>query len=47
LTFLLTIEGMVAAAFVFGLVLGFLLPSRWKLIGGGLPSLQRLSPLFA
>jgi uncharacterized membrane protein YfcA len=36
LTFLLTIEGMVAAAFVFGLVLGFLLPSRWKLIGGGL-----------
>jgi hypothetical protein len=36
LTFLLSIEGMVTAAFVVGLVLGFLLPSQWKLIGGGL-----------
>jgi hypothetical protein len=36
LTFLLSIEGLLTAAFVVGLVLGFLLPSRWKLIGGGL-----------
>jgi len=36
LSFLLTIEGMIAAAFVLGLILGFLLPSRWKSIGWGL-----------
>jgi hypothetical protein len=36
LTFLLSIEGMITAAFVVGSVLGFLLPSRWKLIGCGL-----------
>jgi hypothetical protein len=37
LSFLLTIQGMIATAFVAGLVIGILLPRRWKTFGWGVP----------
>jgi uncharacterized membrane protein YfcA len=39
LSFLLTLYGMIGTAFVLALVLGFLLPKRWKTIGCVLPAL--------
>jgi hypothetical protein len=39
LSFLLTIEGMIATAFVIAGVMGILLPKRWKTIGWVLPML--------
>jgi uncharacterized membrane protein YfcA len=36
LSFLLTLQGMIATAFVVALLLGLLLPNRWKTIGWAL-----------
>ena len=39
MSFLLSIEGMIAAAFVAGLVLGLAFSNRWKTVGWGLTGL--------
>jgi uncharacterized membrane protein YfcA len=39
LSFLLTIEGMLAACFVVAVILGLLLPDRWKTVGWALTAL--------
>ena len=39
MSFLLTIEGMLATCFVVAVVLGLMLPNRWKAVGWGLTAL--------
>ena len=42
MSFLITIEGMLAAAFVVALVLGIILPKWWKTVGWVLPLLAAI-----